>query len=246
MFDTILIANRGEIAVRIIRTCKRLGIRTVAVYSDADNRSLHRQLADEAVHIGRAPATESYLNPGKILSAAKDTGSRAVHPGYGFLSENTGFAESVQAAGLTFIGPPSKAIALMGDKIASKALALKAGVPVIPGYAEALKDVDEALSIAREVGYPVLLKPAAGGGGKGMRIVGGPDQMADALAASRQETRKAFGDTGSLWSGISNSPGTWRSRCWQMPSAMSYFWGNGSAPSSGGTRKSSRNPRLPG
>ncbi len=195
MFDTVLIANRGEIAVRIIRTCKRLGIRTVAVYSDADTRSLHRQSADDAVYIGKAPATDSYLNPEKILSAAKDAGCRAVHPGYGFLSENTGFAESVQAAGLTFIGPPSQAIALMGDKIASKALALKAGVPVIPGYAEALKDVDEALSIARDIGYPVLLKPAAGGGGKGMRIVAGPEQMADALAASRQETRKAFGDT---------------------------------------------------
>jgi propionyl-CoA carboxylase alpha chain len=190
MFDTILIANRGEIAVRIIRTCQRLGLRTVAVYSDSDARSLHRHLADEAVHIGNAPATDSYLNPEKILSAA-----RAVHPGYGFLSENTGFAESVQAAGLTFIGPPAEAIALMGDKIASKALALKAGVPVIPGYADALRDVDEALSIAREIGYPVLLKPAAGGGGKGMRIVAGPDQMAEALAASRQETRKAFGDS---------------------------------------------------
>jgi propionyl-CoA carboxylase alpha chain len=195
MFDTVLIANRGEIAVRIIRTCQHLGIRTVAVYSDADARSLHRHLADEAVHIGNAPASDSYLNPEKILSAAKDRGCQAVHPGYGFLSENTGFAESVQAAGLTFIGPPAEAIALMGDKIASKALALKAGVPVIPGYAEALRDVDEALSIAREIGYPVLLKPAAGGGGKGMRIVPGPDQMAEALAASRQETRKAFGDS---------------------------------------------------
>jgi propionyl-CoA carboxylase alpha chain len=195
MFDTILIANRGEIAVRIIRTCKRLGIRTVAVYSDADTRSLHRQMADDAVYIGKAPATESYLDPEKILSAAKDSGSRAIHPGYGFLSENTGFAESVQSAGLTFIGPPAQAIALMGDKIASKALAIKAGVPVIPGHGQALKDADEASAMARDIGYPVLLKPAAGGGGKGMRIVAGPDQMAEALSASRQETRKAFGDT---------------------------------------------------
>ncbi|MBG0778504.1 MAG: acetyl-CoA carboxylase biotin carboxylase subunit [Desulfotignum balticum] len=195
MFDSILIANRGEIAVRIIRTCKRLGTRTVAVYSDADTRSLHRQMADEAVYIGKSPAAESYLNQEKILSAARDSGCRAVHPGYGFLSENTRFAESVQAAGLEFIGPPSQAIALMGDKIASKDLAVKAGVPVIPGHTRVLEDVDEALSIAREIGYPVLLKPAAGGGGKGMRIVAGPDQMADALSASRQETRKAFGDT---------------------------------------------------
>ena len=195
MFDTILIANRGEIAVRIIRTCRRLGIRTVAVYSDADNRSLHRQLADDAVYIGNSPASESYLLPEKILSAARDSGCGAVHPGYGFLSENTGFAESVQAAGMVFIGPSAQAIALMGDKIASKDLAARAGVPVIPGYGQDLKDVDEALSFAREIGYPVLLKPAAGGGGKGMRIVAGPEQMAEALAASRQETRKAFGDS---------------------------------------------------
>jgi propionyl-CoA carboxylase alpha chain len=195
MFDTILIANRGEIAVRIIRTCQRLGLRTVAVYSDADARSLHRHLADDAVHIGNAPAADSYLNADALISAAESTGCRAVHPGYGFLSESARFAESVQAAGLTFIGPPAKAIALMGDKITSKKLAVKAGVPVIPGHEETLRDEDEALHIAGSIGYPVLLKPAAGGGGKGMRIVAGPDQMAEALTASRQETRKAFGDS---------------------------------------------------
>ncbi|MCA1793936.1 MAG: hypothetical protein LC660_08720 [Desulfobacteraceae bacterium] len=195
MFDKILIANRGEIAVRIIRTCKRLGIKTTAVYSDADSRSLHRQMADDAVYIGEASATESYLNEEKILSAALTSGCQAVHPGYGFLSENARFAESARASGLVFIGPSSEAIALMGDKIASKELAEKAGVPVIPGHGQALKDVDEALAMARGVGYPLLLKPAAGGGGKGMRIVNNPDQMADALAASRQETRKAFGDS---------------------------------------------------
>ncbi|HKK00515.1 MAG TPA: biotin carboxylase N-terminal domain-containing protein, partial [Desulfotignum sp.] len=195
MFDTILIANRGEIAVRIIRTCRRMGIRTVAVYSDADNRSLHRQMADDAVYIGDAPAPDSYLNADKIISAALSAGCHAVHPGYGFLSENARFAESVHAAGLVFIGPPAEAIALMGDKIASKELALKAGVPVIPGHVETINDVEQALSIAESIGYPVLLKPAAGGGGKGMRIVEGPDQMAEALAAGRQETRKAFGDS---------------------------------------------------
>ncbi len=195
MFDKILIANRGEIAVRIIRTCKRLGIQTTAVYSDADSRSLHRQMADDAIYIGEASATASYLNEEKILSAALTSGCQAVHPGYGFLSENTRFAESARASGLVFIGPPSEAIALMGDKIASKELAEKAGVPVIPGHGQALKDVDEALAMARRIGYPMLLKPAAGGGGKGMRIVNNPDQMADALAASRQETRKAFGDS---------------------------------------------------
>ncbi|MDO9109249.1 MAG: biotin carboxylase N-terminal domain-containing protein, partial [Desulfatirhabdiaceae bacterium] len=133
MFDKILIANRGEIAVRIIRTCKRMGIATVAVYSDADNRGLHRQLADEAVHIGGPNAQESYLNGERIISAALSTGCRAVHPGYGFLSENAQFARNVEAAGLTFIGPPAGTIALMGDKIAAKELAIKAGVPVIPG-----------------------------------------------------------------------------------------------------------------
>ncbi|MGO9313105.1 MAG: acetyl/propionyl/methylcrotonyl-CoA carboxylase subunit alpha [Syntrophobacteraceae bacterium] len=195
MFDKIVIANRGEIAVRIIRTCKRLGIGTVAVYSDADSRSLHRQLADESVHIGGPHAQQSYLNAEKIISAALSTNCRAVHPGYGFLSENSRFAETVESAGLTFIGPPARVIATMGDKIASKELAIKAGVPVIPGQVMALKDVDEALAAAESIGYPVLLKPAAGGGGKGMRIVLGPAEMEAALTASRQETRKAFGDS---------------------------------------------------
>ena len=195
MFDKVLIANRGEIAVRIMRTCKRMGIKTVALYSDADSRSLHRQMADEAVHIGGAPARDSYLDGEKIISAALSTGCKAVHPGYGFLSENARFVRSLQASGLVFIGPSADAIATMGDKIASKELAVKAGVPVIPGHVEALQDVDEAMTIAASIGYPVLLKPAAGGGGKGMRIVTAPEQMEEALAASRQETRKAFGDS---------------------------------------------------
>ncbi len=195
MFDKILIANRGEIAVRIIHTCKRMGIGTVAVYSDADSRSLHRQLADEAVHIGGPHAQESYLNGERIIAAALSTGCRAVHPGYGFLSENAQFARNVEAAGLTFIGPPAGTIALMGDKIAAKELAIKAGVPVIPGNDDALKDENEAVAVADAIGYPVLLKPAAGGGGKGMRIVNGPDEMEAALAASQQETRKAFNDS---------------------------------------------------
>jgi propionyl-CoA carboxylase alpha chain len=195
MFDKILIANRGEIAVRIIRSCKRLGIGAVAVYSDADSRSLHVQTADESVHIGVARAQDSYLDAEKVTAAALSTGCRAVHPGYGFLSENARFARSVAAAGLVFIGPPAKAIDTMGDKLASKELAAKAGVPVIPGHADALEGEDEALAAADGIGYPVLLKPAAGGGGKGMRIVSVPAEMKAALAASRQETRKAFGDS---------------------------------------------------
>ena len=194
MFDKILIANRGEIAVRIIRTCKRLGIATVAVYSDADSRSLHRQLADESVYIGPPPAVESYLVTQEIISAALSKGCQAIHPGYGFLSENPDFASSVEAAGLAFIGPPAGVIAMMGDKIAAKELAGKAGVPIIPGYQHALENEEEAVTAAGRVGYPVLLKPAAGGGGKGMRIVREAKEMRDALSASRQETGKAFGD----------------------------------------------------
>ncbi|MDR3555164.1 MAG: acetyl-CoA carboxylase biotin carboxylase subunit [Syntrophobacteraceae bacterium] len=195
MFDKILIANRGEIAVRIIRTCNRLGIGAVAVYSEADSRSLHRLVADEAIFIGGAPARQSYLDMDRIVSAALAANCRAVHPGYGFLSENSRFAEMVTSAGLAFIGPPAGVIAAMGDKIASKELAIKAGVPVIPGHVSALSDLEEALGAAQSVGYPVLLKPAAGGGGKGMRIVFAPQEMEAALAACRQETLKAFGDS---------------------------------------------------
>lgn len=195
MFKKILIANRGEIAIRIMRTCNRLGIGTVAVYSDADSRSLHRQFADEAVHIGPSASQQSYLVIDKIIEAAKQTGAEAVHPGYGFLSENAAFAKAVAAAGMTFIGPPTEAVQLMGDKITSKELAKNAGVPVIPGHIEAIADEEEALKIAAEIGYPILLKPAAGGGGKGMRIVHQPEDMKDALPASRKETQKAFGDT---------------------------------------------------
>ena len=195
MFDKILIANRGEIAIRIIRTCNRLGISTVAVYSDADSRSLHRHLADEAVHIGESQSQKSYLDIDKIIAAAKATGAQAVHPGYGFLSEKADFAKAVEAAGLVFIGPPVSVVDVMGDKITSKELAKNAGVPVIPGHIEAVKDDAEALAAAEDVGYPVLLKPAAGGGGKGMRIVFKPSEMKDALAASRKETQKAFNDT---------------------------------------------------
>ncbi|MGI6656481.1 MAG: acetyl-CoA carboxylase biotin carboxylase subunit [Desulfobulbus sp.] len=195
MFDKILIANRGEIAIRIIRTCNRLGIKTVAVYSDADSRSLHRQMADEAVHIGESASQKSYLDINKIINAAKSTGCQAVHPGYGFLSENAEFAKAVAEAGMAFIGPSAEAVSMMGDKITSKELAKNAGVPVIPGHIEAVKSDAEAISLAEEVGYPILLKPAAGGGGKGMRIVRKPEEMKDALEASRKETQKAFNDT---------------------------------------------------
>lgn len=195
MFKKILIANRGEIAVRIIRTCKRLGIHSVAVYSEADARSLHVQEADEAVLLGKARSSDSYLVAEKIVGAALETGCQAVHPGYGFLSENAGFCEKVSRSGLVFIGPPPAAIATLGDKIASKTLALKCGVPVVPGHVGMLTSLEEAESIAAQIGFPVLLKPAAGGGGKGMRIVFRKEEMGPAFSACQEETRKAFGDS---------------------------------------------------
>ncbi|MBS3732907.1 MAG: ATP-grasp domain-containing protein, partial [Desulfobacterales bacterium] len=194
MFKKILIANRGEIAVRILRTCQRLGIAAVAVYSEPDTRSLHALEADEAVFLGGSTAAESYLDMEKLLRIAEEKGCEAVHPGYGFLSENSRFAEMVENAGLAFIGPPSEAIRLLGDKVSSRNIAEKAGVPIIPGGTEPLADYDAACSAAENAGYPLLLKPAAGGGGKGMRIVNAPGELKSAWEASRAEAQKAFGD----------------------------------------------------
>ena len=194
MFKKILIANRGEIALRIIRTCKRMGIGTVAVYSEVDFRSPFVQEADEATCIGAAPSQESYLAKEKIIEAALAYDCQAVHPGYGFLSENAEFAQMVADAGLVFIGPSPTAIAMLGDKVASKGLAIRAGVPVVPGCHEVIKGPAEALAVAEEIGFPLLLKPAAGGGGRGMRIVTSIDEVAPALEACREETRKSFAD----------------------------------------------------
>ena len=190
----ILIANRGEIAVRICRTCRRLGIATVAVYSEADARSLHLREADQAVCIGPAPATHSYLDGEKIVAAALAHGCRAVHPGYGFLSENAEFARRVTEAGLIFIGPKAAVIAAMGDKIQAKQLAARVGVPVVPGHDQALTEQQEIEEVAATLGYPVIFKPAAGGGGRGMRVVKEPSELAAALSQARDETRKAFAD----------------------------------------------------
>lgn len=194
MFRKILIANRGEIAVRIIRTARRLGIATVAVYSDADSRAMHVAMADEAVHVGAAPAAESYLAGERIIAAARKCGAEAIHPGYGFLSENPEFAEAVEAAGLVFIGPPAAAIRAMGLKDAAKRLMEKAGVPVVPGYHGEAQELVVLARKAREIGYPVLVKARAGGGGKGMRRVDRPEALSDALAAARREAKAAFGD----------------------------------------------------
>ncbi len=190
----ILIANRGEIACRIIKTAKRLGISTVAVYSDADESSLHVKMADEEVHIGAAASTESYLSIDKIIDAAKKTGADAIHPGFGFLSENANFVEALKKENITFIGPDTYAIQAMGDKIESKKLALEAGVSCVPGHTEALRDGDHAKVIAEQIGCPVMLKASAGGGGKGMRIAWTLDEVIDGFTSAQNEARSSFGD----------------------------------------------------
>lgn len=194
MFKKILIANRGEIACRVMRTAKRMGIQTVAVYSDADDGALHMRMADEAVHIGASPAAQSYLMAEKIIAACKETGAEAVHPGYGFLSENTNFAAALARAGIAFIGPDPKSIAAMGDKIESKKLAKAAGVSTVPGYLGVIEDMALARRIAGEIGYPVMLKASAGGGGKGMRIARNDLELEEGLRAAQNEARAAFGD----------------------------------------------------
>ena len=194
MFKKILIANRGEIACRIMATAQKMNIKTVAVYSDADAAAPHVEMADEAVHIGAAPSKESYLLGDVIIQAALDCGAEAIHPGYGFLSENAGFVEAVQKAGLTFIGPDVRAIRVMGDKIESKALAQSAGVSCVPGTDGAVSDVDEAVAAAASIGYPVMVKASAGGGGKGMRVVHNEAELPEAMRAAMTEAANAFGD----------------------------------------------------
>src|SRR6476659_7267526 len=194
MFSKVLIANRGEIALRVIRACRELGVRSVAVYSDADVYAPHVREADEAVNVGPPPSAESYLRGDRIVEAARRVGAEAIHPGYGFLSEREWFARLVRDAGLVFIGPPPEAIAAMGSKTAARQLAIGAGVPVVPGTTSAVEDAVDAERIAREFGYPVLLKASAGGGGKGMRVVREARELAPALDAARREAKNAFGD----------------------------------------------------
>ncbi len=193
VFRKVLIANRGEIAVRIIAACRDLGIRTVAVYSEADRAAMHVLLADEAICVGPPPATESYLNIPNIISAAEVTGAEAIHPGYGFLSENADFAEICESCNIRFIGPPAAAIRKMGDKAQARQLALEVGVPVIPGSEGIVEDEEQARKLARKLGYPVLLKAAAGGGGKGMRVVRGERELETAFRTAQVEAARAFG-----------------------------------------------------
>lgn len=194
MFEKILIANRGEIACRVIKTARKMGIKTVAVYSDADRNALHVRMADEAVHIGPPPANQSYIVIDKIMDAIRQTGAQAVHPGYGFLSERMDFAAALEAEGVVFIGPPSPAIESMGDKITSKKIAQEAGVNTVPGYMGLIADAEEAVKISGEIGYPVMIKASAGGGGKGMRIAWNEQEAREGFEMSQNEARNSFGD----------------------------------------------------
>ncbi|MBV9241675.1 MAG: acetyl-CoA carboxylase biotin carboxylase subunit [Acidobacteria bacterium] len=194
MFKKILIANRGEIACRVIRACREMKIATVAVYSDADADALHVRMADEAYHIGPAPSAESYLRGDKIIKVARASGAEAIHPGYGFLSENAGFVRAVTEAGIVFIGPPAEAMESMGGKISARKIAIDAGVPVVPGTTEPLASYDDAREIAAEMGYPVMLKASAGGGGKGMRLVPDESELKSALETAQSEAKASFGD----------------------------------------------------
>lgn len=193
-FDKILIANRGEISCRVSRTAHKMGIKTVAIYSDPDIHALHVRAADEAVCVGPAPSSKSYLNAGRILKAIQQTGAQAVHPGYGFLSENAAFAKVLEDRNIKWLGPPSSAIEAMGDKIESKQLAKKAGVNTIPGYMGIVADDNEAIKIAREIGYPVMIKASGGGGGKGMRIAWNDDEVRLGYRLSKQEAKSSFND----------------------------------------------------
>ena len=195
MFSKVLVANRGEIAVRIIRACKDLGLKTVAVYSEADRNSLHLEFADEAICIGKASSAESYLNISRLISAAEVTDSDAIHPGYGFLAENPHFAEICESCGIRFIGPSAESIRLMGDKIKAKDTMRKAGIPLIPGSKTVINSKEEALAIAKEIGYPLILKAKAGGGGRGMRICHSDVRLVSALMTAQSEAEVAFGDS---------------------------------------------------
>jgi len=194
MFDKVLIANRGEIAIRVIRACRELGVATVAVYSEADRSELHVRLADEACWIGEAPAASSYLDAGRLIAAAEETGAAAIHPGYGFLSENADFARAVEAAGLTWIGPPAEAIARMGDKIEARKAAVQADVPLIPGTRSVVADEEAARTIADEIGFPLMIKAAGGGGGKGIRIVGQASELENSFRRAASEAQASFGN----------------------------------------------------
>jgi acetyl-CoA carboxylase, biotin carboxylase subunit len=246
MFDKILIANRGEIALRILRACREMGIQTVAVHSVADRDLKHVRLADESVCIGPASSTESYLNVPAIISAAELTDAGAIHPGYGFLSENADFAERVESSGFVFIGPRAATIRLMGDKVSAKDAMTKAGVPCVPGSVGALgEDPDENLRIAREIGYPVIIKAAGGGGGRGMRVVHTEGSLLSAISLTRNEARNAFNNDMLYMEKFLEHPRTSSSRCWPTNTATRCTWASATAPCSAATRRCWRRRRPP-
>ena len=237
MFEKILIANRGEIACRVMKTARRMGIKTVAVYSQADNDAVHVDMADEAVLIGPAAASESYLSIEKIIKAAKDTGAQAIHPGFGFLSENPAFARALHEAGITFIGPNIRAIEVMGDKIESKKFAAEAGVNTVPGVMAVIEDPDEAGRIAAEIGFPVIIKASAGGGGKGMRVCHSAGEVAEGFVSSMSEAKSSFGDDRVFIEKFVERPRHIEIQVSPTATAMSCISASANVPSSGATRR---------
>ena len=242
MLDKIVIANRGEIALRILRACKELGIKTVAVHSSADRDLKHVLLADETVCIGPAPSVKSYLNIPAIISAAEITGAVAIHPGYGFLSENANFAEQVERSGFIFIGPKADTIRLMGDKVSAITAMKKAGVPTVPGSDGPLgDDMDANRAHAKRIGYPVIIKASGGGGGRGMRVVRGDAELAQSISMTKAEAKAAFNNDmvymeKSTW----KTHATSKFRCWQTVRVTRFIWQNATAPCSVVTRKWSK------
>ena len=245
LFQKLLIANRGEIALRIQRACRELGIPTVAVHSTADTDAMHVRLADESVCIGPPPARDSYLNTAAILSAAAVTGADAIHPGYGFLSENARFAEMVAAHGLTFIGPSADHIRMMGDKISAKAAMASLGVPLVPGSDGEVADLDEARAVGERIGYPILVKAAAGGGGRGMKVAHAAEELEEAWSVARTEARTAFGNNSVYIESTSTAPATSRCRSWLTATATSSTLGSATAACNGATRSCWRRPGPP-
>jgi len=245
-FFKILVANRGEIALRIMRTARRLGYGVVAVYSDADRDALHVREADQAVRIGGALPAQSYLRIDAIIAAAKASGATAVHPGYGFLAENEDFAQACRDAALVFIGPSPEAIRAMGNKAGAKDIMQKAGVPCVPGYQGADQSDATMLAEAKKIGFPVMIKAVAGGGGRGMRLVADAAAFPDALRSARSEAQGAFGDPAVILERAIVDPATSKSRCSATATATPYISASAIARYSAGTRSSSRKPRRPG
>ena len=251
MFDKILIANRGEIAVRIIRACREMGIKTVAVYSEADRDCLHTLLADEAICIGPAPSTQSYLNMERILTATVAMKADAIHPGFGFLSENARFAELCEKCNITFIGPSAEIINKMGNKSEARKTMMEAGVPVLPGGKEAVHEVEEARLVAEKIGYPVMIKASSGGGGKGMRISRGPEDFDANFQNAQMESVKGFSCIflpkktmkRCILKSILRSQGISSFRLWRISMEMSSIWENATVPFRDATRRCWRNLR---